>query len=49
MLILALGLGLTAVLLVKVVQWHGAHAADLGSMSHHWVRSFHATQPASSL
>jgi hypothetical protein len=49
MLILALGLGLTAVLLVKVAQWHGAHAADLGSMSHQWVRTFQATEPASSL
>jgi hypothetical protein len=49
MLIWALGLGLTAVLVVRVAQWHGAQAADLGSMSHQWVRSFHATEPASSL
>lgn len=49
MLILALGLGLTAVLVAKIAQWHGAQAADLGSMSHQWVRSFQATQPASSL
>jgi hypothetical protein len=48
MLILALSLGLTAVLVAKVAQWHGTHAADLGSMSHQWVRAFQATQPASS-
>jgi hypothetical protein len=49
MLILALGLGLTAVLVVRVAQWHATQAADLGSMSHQWVRSFQATEPASSL
>lgn len=49
MLIMALGLGLTAVLVTKLAQWHGTQAADLGSMSDQWVRSFQATQPASSL
>jgi len=49
MLILALGLGLTGVLVAKLAQWHGTQAAELGSMSDQWVRSFQATEPASSL
>ncbi len=46
MLILALGLGLTAVLLVKVGYRHGSHATALGSMSQSWVAAYNASQPA---
>lgn len=49
MLVMVLGAGLTAILVTKLALWHGAQAADLGSMSDQWVRSFQATQPASSL
>ena len=49
MLVVALGVGLTAILLAKVAHWHATNAADLGSMSHQWVRTFQATEPVSSL
>lgn len=48
-LILTLGLVLTAVLVVKVWSLAGLHAVDLGSMSRQWVAAYNASQPASSL
>lgn len=49
MLILTLGLVLTAVLVVKVWSLAGLDAVDLGSMSRQWVAAYNASQPASSL
>ncbi len=46
MLILALGLGLTTVWLVKVGYRHGAIGAQLGSMSQSWVAAYNASQPS---
>jgi hypothetical protein len=46
MLILALGLGLTAVWLVKAGYRHGSHGTQLGSMSQSWVVAYNASQPA---
>ena len=49
MLVLTLGLVLTAVLVVKVWPLGGLHTADRGSMSRQWVAAYNASQPASSL
>ncbi len=46
MLVLALGLGLTAVLVVRVRYRHGTHATEMGSMSQSWVGAYNASQPA---
>ena len=49
MLVLALGLGLTAVLIASASRWHGSYAVDLGSMSHQWIAAHQASQHASSI
>jgi hypothetical protein len=49
MLILTLGLILTAILLANVGYWGKRHAADLGWMSHQWVAAYHASRHASSI
>jgi hypothetical protein len=49
MLILTLGLVLTAILLAKVGYWGKRHAADLGSMSHQWVAAYQSSRHASSI
>jgi hypothetical protein len=46
MLVLALGLGLTAALLVRVGYRHASHAPALGSVSHNWVAAYNASQPS---
>lgn len=48
MLILTLGLALTAILLAKVGYWGRMRAADPGSMSHQWMAAHNASQPSSS-
>lgn len=48
MLVLTLALVLTAVLLVRVRYPGGFHDANLEAMSHQWVASYNASQPASS-
>lgn len=48
MLILTLGLVLTAILLAQVGYWSRLRAADLGSMSHQWTAAHNASQPSSS-
>jgi hypothetical protein len=48
MLILTLGLVLTAILLAQVSYWSRLRAADLGSMSHQWTAAYNASQPSSS-
>ncbi len=47
MLTLTLGLVLTTGLIAKVWAVAGRHAADMGSVSHHWVIAYNASQPAS--
>ena len=49
MLIVTLGLVLTAILLAKVGYWSREHAAGFGSMSQHWVAAYNASQPSSSM
>ena len=46
MLVLAIGVGLTAVWLVKVRYRQGPHATKLGWMSQGWVGAYNASQPA---
>jgi hypothetical protein len=48
MLILTLGLVLTAILLAQVGYWSSVRTADLGSMSHQWTAAYNASQPSSS-
>jgi hypothetical protein len=48
MLILALGLGLTTLWLVKAGYRHGSHGTQLGSMSQSWVVEYNASQPSRS-
>ena len=48
MLFVSLGLVLTTVLVAKVWEMAGRHAADMGSVSHQWVVAHNASQPASS-
>lgn len=47
MLIVTLGLVLTAILLGKVGHWGRMRAADLGSMSHQWMAAHNASRPSS--
>ena len=48
MLALALGLGLTSVLLASIARRRGMRTADLGAMSDHWVASYNASSQSSS-
>ena len=47
MLVLPLGLALTALLLRSVVRWRHSHAPDLGAMSDRWVAAYNASSRAS--
>ena len=49
MLVLALGLGLTMVLLGSMARWRGARAADLGGMSDQWIAAYNTSPHSSSL
>ena len=48
MLALALGLGLTTLLLGSLARRRGTRAADLGAMSDQWVASYNASSQPSS-
>jgi hypothetical protein len=48
MLILAAGLGLTAVWLVNMRHRRGSSARQLGSMSPSWVEAYQASEPSRS-
>jgi hypothetical protein len=49
MLIVLIGLVLTAVLLVKLGSWNANHAAELGTMSDSWMAAYQASRHASSI
>ncbi len=49
MIILALGLVMTAGLFAVVGYRGGTRATDLGTMSHQWVSAYRAAEPASSM
>ena len=49
MLVLALGLGLTAVLLSSMARWRGSRSADLGAMSDRWVAAYNTSPHSSSV
>lgn len=42
----AFGIVLTALLLAKAGAWSRRQAADMGSVSSHWVTAHHAAEPA---
>ena len=46
MLVVAFGLLLTAVLFINLESRRGLRAANLGSMSSHWISAFRASQQA---
>jgi len=48
MLALALGLGLTSVLLASIARRRGTRAGDLGAMSDQWVAAYNASPQSSS-
>jgi hypothetical protein len=48
MLVLALGLGLTAVLVVNLARWRDSRPPDLGAMSNQWVAAYNSSPHASS-
>ena len=49
MLVLALGLGLTLVLLGSMARWRGSRTADLGAMSDQWIASYNTSPHSSSV
>ena len=48
MLALALGLGLTTILVATIARRRGTRTADLGAMSDHWVAAYNASLQSSS-
>jgi hypothetical protein len=44
MLIVAVGIVLTGLLVAKIWSLAGRHAADMGSVSHHWVAAHNASE-----
>jgi hypothetical protein len=49
MIVVTLGLILTAILLWNVSYRWSMRPVELGSMSHQWIAAHHAAQPASSI
>ena len=49
MFVLALGLGLTAVLLGSMARRRGSRGADLGAMSDQWIAAYNASPHSSSV
>ena len=44
MLIVGVGIVLTGLLVAKIWSLAGRHAADMGSVSHHWVAAHNASE-----
>ena len=48
MLVIVLGVVLTAIIVAKVGYRSGAHSLDFGTMSHQWLAAYNASRPSSS-
>jgi hypothetical protein len=43
--LLAIGFGSLAALVVKVAYWDPVHSSDLGTMSQSWIAEYNASHP----